>query len=73
MDILIISQNFLSQAHNKEPKDLGTDMLANIFIGGIDSANTHMKFKLRQFSGTTLDEYFMEALRLQKSQKPEKN
>ena len=58
----------LSQAHNKEPKDFGTDMLANIFIGGIDSENQHMRFKLRQFSGTTLDEYFMEALKLQKSQ-----
>ena len=58
----------LSQAHNKEPKDEGTDLLANIFIGGIDSENQHMRFKLRQLNGSTLDEYFMEALRLQKSQ-----
>ena len=58
----------LSHAHNKEPKDFGTDMLANIFIGGIDSENQYMRFKLRQFSGQTLDEYFMEALKLQKGQ-----
>ena len=58
----------LSQAHNKEPKDEGTDLLANIFIGGIDSENQHMRFKLRQLYGKTLDEYFMEALRLQKGQ-----
>ena len=58
----------LSQAHNKEPKSEGTDLLANLFIGGIDSENTHMRFKLRQLNGSTLDEYFMEALRLQKSQ-----
>ena len=65
------NENFtelLNQAHNKEPTDFGTDMLACLFIEDIDTANQHMRFKLRQFSGTTLDEYFKEALKLQKGQ-----
>ena len=58
----------LNQAHNKEPADFGTDMLACLFIEGIDTANKHMRSRLRKFYGTTLDAYFKEALKLQKEQ-----
>ena len=58
----------LHQAHNRNPKDFGTDMLACRFIEGIDATNQHMRYKLRQLSGKTLDEYFQEALSLQKGQ-----
>ena len=58
----------LSHAHNKKATDIGTNMLACLFIEGIDATNRHTRFKLRQFSGRNLDDYFQEAMKLQKGQ-----
>ena len=58
----------LGHAHNMKPTDFGTKILACQFIEGLDTSKQHMRFKLRLFSGKTLDEYFKEAMKLQKGQ-----
>ena len=48
--------------------DMGTNLLANQFIEGIDDTNRYTKNKLREKSGNNLDYYFQEAMRLQHKQ-----
>ena len=58
----------LSHAHKTKPTDFGSTLLANQFLEGLDTSKPYMRFKLRLFSGKTLDEYFKEAMKLQTGQ-----
>ena len=60
--------DLLEHAYSVKATDVGTDLLANQFIEGIDDTNKHMKNKLREKSGTNLDYFFQEAMRLQHKQ-----
>ena len=61
-------QDLLHHAHNVKSTDIGTYLLANQFIEGIDSSNKWLRNKLREKTGPHLDYYFQEAMKLQKSQ-----
>ena len=61
-------QDLLHHAHNVKSTDIGTSLLANQFIEGIDSSNKWLRNKLREKKGPHLDYYFQEALKLQASQ-----
>ena len=60
--------DLLGHAHNAKATDVGTNLLANQFIEGIDDTNRYTKNKLREKSGNNLDYYFQEAMRLQHKQ-----
>ena len=60
--------DFLEHAHSKKSHNVGTNLLANQFIEGIDDTNKYTKNKLREKSGNNLDYYFQEAMRLQHKQ-----
>ena len=60
--------DLLEHAHSKKATDVGTNLLANQFIEGIDDTNKFTKNKLREKSGNNLDYYFQEAMRLQHKQ-----
>ena len=60
--------DLLEHAHSKKATDLGTNLLANQFIEGIDDTNKYTKNKLREKSGNNLDYYFQEAMRLHHKQ-----
>ena len=60
--------DLLEHAHSVKAAEVGTNLLANQFIEGIDDTNKYMKNKLREKSGTNLDYFFQEAMRLQHKQ-----
>ena len=55
-------------AHQMKTTDFASTLLANQFLEGLDTSKPHIRFKLRQFSGKSLDEYFKEAMKLQTGQ-----
>ena len=67
-DYIAHFSDLLEHAHNRKATDLGTNLLANHFIEGIDDTNKFTKNKLREKSGNNLDYYFQEAMRLQHKQ-----
>ena len=60
--------DILEHAYGLTASDPATKLLANQFIEGIDVSNKYTKNKLREKSGTNLDYYFQEAMRLQHKQ-----
>ena len=50
--------DLLKHAHSKKATYLGTNLLANQFIKGIDDTNKYTKNKLREKSGNNLDYSF---------------
>ena len=67
-DYIAHFSDLLEHAHSKKATDVGTNLLANQFIEGIDDTNKFTKNKLREKSGNNLDYYFQEAMRLQHKQ-----
>ena len=57
--------DLLEHAYSVKATDVGTNLLENQFIEGIDDTNKYTKNKLREKSGTNLDYIFQEAIRLQ--------
>ena len=60
--------DLMEHAHNVKPIDPATKLLANQFTEDIDDCHKYTKNKLREKSGTHLDYYFQEAMRLQHKQ-----
>ena len=58
----------MEHAYSVKATDVGTDLLENQFIEGIDDTNKYTKNKLREKSGTNLDYFFQEVMRLQHKQ-----
>ena len=67
-DYIAHFSDLLEHAHSKKATDVGTNLLANQFIEGIDDTNKYTKNKLREKSCNNLDYYFQEAMRLQHKQ-----
>ena len=60
--------DLLEHTYSVKATDVGTNLLANQFIEGIDDRNKYTKNKLKEKSGTNLDSFFQEAMRLQHKQ-----
>ena len=60
--------DLLEHAHNMQPSDPATKLLATIFIDGIDESNKYIRNKLREKTGTNLEWYFTESQHLQHKQ-----
>ena len=50
--------DLLEDAYSVKVTDVGTYLLANQFVEGIDDTNKYMNNKLREKSGTNLDYFF---------------
>ena len=60
--------DLLKHAYNVKATDVGTSLLENQFNEGNDDTNKYTKNKLGEKSGTNLDYFFQEAMRLQHKQ-----